>query len=432
MTYQQAVDYLFGQLPMYQRLGPVAYKANLDNTIALSNYFGKPEHSFPSIHIAGTNGKGSVSHILSSILQEAGYKTGLATSPHLKDYRERIKINGHNIGEEYIAGFVLSNRDFFETLQASFFEIGIAMTFNYFSDEQVDIAVVETGLGGRLDSTNILLPEVSVITNIGLDHTLLLGDTLEKIAREKAGIIKKNTPIVLGRMQHEVFQLFSETANALNAPLTVAADLFTLLSSEQIIRNNWSFQKFVIKDKDGMESLIECDLNGYYQQENVLTALSAVSVLNDQGRFQISSEAIMNGLKRVVDNTGLLGRWQQIGERPMIICDTAHNADGMNFVVSQLKSLPYDLLRIVIGMVSDKNTGSILSLLPHDAIYYFCKPDVPRALDTNSLMSVAGEFGLTGPGFDTVQEAFIQAKADASANDLIFVGGSTFVVAEVL
>ena len=432
MTYQQAVDYLFGQLPMYQRLGPVAYKADLNNTIALSNHFGKPEHSFPSIHIAGTNGKGSVSHMLSSILQESGYKTGLATSPHLKDYRERIKIDGHCITEEYITDFVKSNRDFFETLHASFFEIGIAMTFNYFSDEQVDIAVVETGLGGRLDSTNILLPEVAVITNIGLDHTLLLGDTLEKIAREKAGIIKKDTPIVLGRMQHEVFQLFSETANALNAPLTVADDLFTLLSSEQISNNNGSFQKFVIKGKDGKESLIQCDLSGYYQQENVLTALAAVSVLNDKGRFQISSDAIRNGLKRVVNNTGLLGRWQQIGKRPVIICDTAHNADRMNIVVSQLKSQPYDILRIVIGMVSDKDIGSVLSLLPPEAIFYFCKPDVPRGLDISSLMSVAREYGLTGSGFDTVQSAFEQAKADAAANDLIFVGGSTFVVAEVL
>jgi dihydrofolate synthase / folylpolyglutamate synthase len=432
MTYQQAVDYLFGQLPMFQRIGPAAYKANLDNTLALSDYFGNPEKSFPSIHIAGTNGKGSVAHMMASMLQEAGYKTGLATSPHLKDFRERIKIDGQCITQDYVTDFVNTNRDFFDPLKASFFEISIAMTFKYFSDEQVDIAVVETGLGGRLDSTNILMPEVSIITNIGFDHTLLLGDTLEKIAKEKAGIIKRNTPVVIGRMQHNLHPLFSDLARVQNAPLTVASELFTLQSSEQVSFMNKSFQKFSIARNDGVDFHILSDLTGNYQKENVITALAAMSVLNDKGRFCISNDAIQNGLKRSVENTGLLGRWQRIGEKPAIICDTAHNADGMGVVISQLLMQPYKVLRMVIGMVDDKDIGSILSLLPREGSYYFCKPDVPRGLDVNSLLMAAKEYGLAGVGFDTVSGAFAQAKNAASAEDLIFVGGSTFVVAEVL
>ncbi len=432
MTYQQAVDYLLGQLPMYQRIGPVAYKANLDNTIALSHHLGNPEHAFSSIHIAGTNGKGSVAHMLASVLQEAGYKTGLATSPHIKDYRERIKINGHCISKKGVADFVSKNLDFFEPLQASFFEISIAMTFKYFSDEQVDIAVVETGLGGRLDSTNILMPEISVITNIGLDHTALLGDTLEKIASEKGGIMKAGTPVIIGRRQDALFPIFAEKAKTFHAPIIIADELFSLSGSNHVDLGGHFIQEFTIIGKDGHKACYQCDLTGMYQRENVLTALAAISVLNDRGRFVVPDEAIRQGLRRVVANTGIIGRWQQIGKQPSIICDTAHNVDGIRMMVSQLVKQSYSSLRMVIGMVDDKDVGAMLSLFPRNALYYFCRPDVPRGLDVNKLMAAAQTIGMEGKGFESVADALKHAKEEASADDLIFVGGSTFVVAEVV
>lgn len=428
MTYKQTLDYLFSQLPMYQRIGPAAYKANLDNTIALSEYLGKPERNFKSIHIAGTNGKGSVAHMIASVLQEAGYKTGLATSPHLKDFRERIKINGKEIPEKAVISFVHDHKAFFEKLQPSFFEMAMALTFSYFASQKVDVAIVETGMGGRLDSSNIITPELSVITNIGLDHTRFLGDTIPKIAQEKAGIIKQDIPVVIGRTQHETFLVFKETAGAKKAPLYFADNMLSIGAIKHEVQEGRNYMRVSIRNRGNYL----LDLPGKYQAENVLCALAAIDVLKLGGIFILSEDTVRRGLARVIKNTGLKGRWQQIGKNPVIICDAGHNADGITYIVKQLMSIPHTKLHIIFGMVDDKERATILKLLPVNASYYFCRPSVPRGLDASNLQEEAARYGLNGKAYNTVSEALSESKTNAQPTDLIFVGGSTFVVADVV
>ena len=390
---------------MYQRIGKAAYKTDLKNTIGLCKLLGNPEKKFRSIHIAGTNGKGSTSHMLSSILQEAGYKVGLYTSPHLKDFRERIKINGEMISEGEVVAFVDSYNQDFDRIQLSFFEWTVGLAFDYFASQKVDIAIIETGMGGRLDSTNVVIPEVSVITNIGLDHTQFLGDTLSKIAIEKAGIIKAGIPVIIGEHQKEIEQIFISKAKLLKCRIEFASDCPSL---------NY-----------------DCDLKGAYQKANVKTAVVATRRLVECG-WRITDQNIKDGLTKVVKNTGLMGRWQIINEKPLSICDTGHNESGIKYVVDQLDTLSYKKLHIVLGMVSDKSIENILALLPKEAIYYFCKVNLPRAFDTGLLKKQAQLYGLVGENYDSVLSAYNSALQNADKEDMIFIGGSTFVVAEVL
>ncbi len=431
MNYQETLGYLFSQLPMYQRIGPAAYKANLDNTLALSHRMGHPEKTFRSIHIAGTNGKGSVAHMMASVLQEAGYKTGLATSPHLKDFRERIRINGKQIPKSEGVRFVSRHRSFFSQIQPSFFEMTMAMSFQWFAEQKTDIAIVETGMGGRLDSSNIIRPELSVITNIGLDHVQFLGPDLVDIAREKAGIIKKGVPVIIGQRQAAVQHVFEEVASRQEADLTFASDHFTVHGSRTVVINGRPRLVAEVMHQ-GRACGYSTDLTGHYQLHNLVTVLGAFCVLNRTVRMKVPHDAIQSGLQNVVENTGLLGRWQQIGRRPDIICDAGHNAEGIGMVFDQLAGIPHHTMRVVFGMVDDKERASILALLPKRAVYYFCSPSVPRGLDAKKLASDAGFFGMCGKTFNTVQDALAAAKKDASPNDLVFVGGSTFVVAEVV
>ena len=403
MTYQETLDYLFGRLPMYQRTGAAAYKADIGNIVAASKYLENPHTQFKSVHIAGTNGKGSTAHMLASILQEAGYKVGLYTSPHLKDFRERIRINGKMIAEQEVVDFIKESKAIFEEMELSFFEFTVAMAFDYFGKQKVDIAIIETGLGGRLDSTNIIKPELTIITNIGLDHTNLLGNSIEKIAIEKGGIIKENTPIIIGRKRKETNTIFQNIAKEKNAHL--------MYSEPQ---QNYA-----------------TDLKGEYQKENINTAITATQQLQQQG-WIISESNIENGLLKIVANTQLLGRWQTLSEIPHIICDTGHNEDGVKQISKQLKNTKYKQLHFVFGTVNDKNLDGILPLLPKDAIYYFCKANIPRAMNATELKLQAENFQLKGNTFTSVKQALSKAKDNANAADLIFVGGSTFVVAEVL
>lgn len=432
MNYKETVGYLQSQLPMFHRVGAAAYKANLNNTIALSEYLGNPETKFKSIHIAGTNGKGSVANMLASILQAQGYKTGLATSPHLKDFRERIRINGKMIPKREVTNFVKSHKNFFEKLNPSFFEISIALTFDYFAKQNLDIAVIETGLGGRLDSTNIIAPLVSVITNIGMDHMNLLGDTLGKIATEKAGIIKPKVPVVLGKFQPEIHHVFAEMATHHGSEIIIAHELFALVQARTIETERKFFQELLFKNPLGRLVRYKTDLTGGYQQENVATVLATIGLLNQQGVLKVTDEALNDGLAAVMVNTGFKGRWYQVGLRPRIICDTGHNADGLKLVVEQLNDVDYDQLRIVLGLVDDKDTAAILKLFPRKATYYFCKPEVPRGLSVEKLLNAAKSAGLSGKGFSSVMNALRAAKSESGPHDLIFVGGSTFVVAEVV
>ncbi len=432
MTYQDTLHYLFSQLPMFQRIGPAAYKASLDNTHALINYLQNPEKAFASIHIAGTNGKGSVAHMLASVFQAHGMKTGLATSPHLKDFRERIKIDGNAVSKEFVTAFVKMHRAFFEKINPSFFEMTMAMTFDYFATEKVDIAVIETGMGGRLDSSNVILPELSVITNIGLDHVRFLGSTLPDIAREKAGIIKKDIPVLIGKRQgKEVQAVFAEIAARLNAPLTYASDTCSVSSHRYAEKQGVPGMEADIMHEGGKDTFF-LDLTGIYQLENLLTAVAATDILKRNSNFRLYGESIKKGLSSVVKRTGIQGRWQVIGEKPLTICDTAHNREGLQHIVAQLQSLSYRQLRIVFGMVEDKDPSAVLVLLPADAVYYFCKPAVPRGMDAKKLASDASFWGLRGSVFDSVCDALTAAQKEADGHDLIFVGGSTFVVAEVL
>ncbi|MBE7652753.1 bifunctional folylpolyglutamate synthase/dihydrofolate synthase [Tenacibaculum finnmarkense] len=402
MTYQQTLDWMFAQLPMYQKEGKTAFKKDLTNSIALSNELGNPEKKFKTIHVGGTNGKGSTSHLIASVLQEAGYKVGLYTSPHLKNFTERIRINGQEIEQESIIDFISQNKQFLEAQKLSFFEMTVGMAFDYFAKQKVDIAIIEVGLGGRLDSTNIITPEVSVITNIGLDHTQFLGETLPEIAYEKAGIIKDNISVVVGERQKEVEKVFIDKASDCNAEIVFASD------------QDYSYKT---------------DLLGDYQSKNVKTAVKAISQLKD---FVVSEENIKNGLLKVVENTNLKGRWQILQQEPKIICDTAHNKEGLIYTLAQLKNEQYKNLHIVLGVVSDKDLAAILPMFPQNARYYFCKPNIIRGLSEKKLKDTAEVFNLTGDLFGSVNEAFESAKTQANSEDCIYIGGSTFVVAEIL
>ena len=405
MNYQETVSWMFSQLPMYQRQGATAFKKDLTNTLKLSKHLNNPEKTFKTIHVGGTNGKGSTSHMLASILQDAGYKVGLYTSPHLKDFRERIKINGHEVSEEFVIDFIEENKFFFENNKLSFFEMTVGMAFDYFAKEKVDIAVVEVGLGGRLDSTNIITPEVSVITNISLEHTQMLGDTLAKIAFEKAGIIKSNIPVVIGEKHSETKPIFDRFAAEKHSHIIYA-------------------------EEENIE-LLPSDLTGPYQQKNIQTVLATIPILRSIN-FNISEENIKKGLLNVISNTGLKGRWQVLNEHPKVICDTAHNAAGLNYVFKQILSEEFEQLHIVFGVVNDKDLNSIVSILPKEASYYFCRPDVPRGLDADELSRRMKNFGLKGKPYSSVKEAYDKALENAETNDLIYIGGSTFVVAEII
>ena len=428
-SYDTVLDYLYEQLPAYQRKGPAAYKNSLDNTLALDLLYDHPHKSYKTIHVGGTNGKGSVSHMMASVLQHAGYKVGLYTSPHLKDFRERIKVNGVMIGKEDVVWFVNDFRKKNEQLhiEPSFFELTVAMAFDFFRKQQVDVAIIEVGLGGRLDSTNILLPELSVITNIGLDHTALLGDTLETIAAEKAGIIKENVPVVVGTRHPDTTDVFQKKAKEAGALLYFADDFagipqpFLSLSGKQL----FSYEG------DLNYKNIELDLLGNYQRYNLRTVLVALEQLKNTG-WKLDEQSIRRGLSSVIDTTGLLGRWQILGANPKIVCDTGHNVDGITEVLMQLQNTPCEKLHLIIGMVNDKNIDGVLKLLPKEAIYYFTQARLPRALDRKQLKKMGADYGLTGQCYETVEDALKSAKKNASVNDLIFIGGSTFIVAEVL
>ena len=405
MTYQDTLNWMFSQLPMYQRQGKTAFKKDLSNTLKLAEHLNNPENKFKSVHVAGTNGKGSTSHILASVLQEAGYKVGLYTSPHLKDFRERIRINGQEVSKHFVIGFIKRNKDFFEANKLSFFEMTVGMAFDYFAKQNVDIAVVEVGLGGRLDSTNIVIPEVSIITNIGLDHTQFLGDTLEAIAFEKGGIIKPNIPVVIGETQKETAPVFKSLAKSCDSEILFADQL--------------------------VSEVYKSDLIGSYQSKNIKTVIQTVKQLQGKG-FKISKKNIKQGLLKVVKNTGLLGRWQILKERPKVVCDTGHNREGLIYVMQQLSNETFESLHIVFGVVNDKDLRYILDLLPKKATYYFCKPNIPRGLDAEELQQTFSSYKLKGRAYKSVNEAYNSALNNARKDDFIYVGGSTFVVAEII
>jgi len=405
MTYQEILNWMFVQLPMYQKQGKTAYKEDLSNTIALGKHLKHPERQFKSVHVAGTNGKGSTCHMLASVLQEADYKVGLYTSPHLKDFRERIKINGVEVSEQFVIDFITQHKSFLETNKLSFFEMTVGMAFNYFAKQKVDIAIIEVGLGGRLDSTNIITPEVSVITNIGLDHMQFLGNTLSAIALEKGGVIKPNIPVVIGETQKETTPVFNTLAKQNNAAIAYA---------DQEITEDYS-----------------SDLKGSYQTKNIKTVVKTIEVLQSKG-YSISIENLKKGLHQVVNNTKLLGRWQIIQETPKVICDTAHNKEGLSYTMQQLQQESYYQLHIVFGVVSDKDLDSIFSVLPKEAKYYFCKPNVQRGMDVLELQNQFLEKGFKGDAYNSVEEAYTKALSLSNINDVIYIGGSTFVVAEIV
>ena len=431
MTYSEVLEFLYSQLPMFQRTGPAAYKDNLDNTIRLDEMFGNPHQSFKTIHVAGTNGKGSVSHMLASVLQEAGYKTGLYTSPHLKDFRERIRVNGEMIPEEAVVKFteqyLVKNEQ--EKLEPSFFELTVSMAFDYFRAQQVKVAVIEVGLGGRLDSTNIITPEVSVITNISFDHMSLLGNTLSKIAAEKAGIIKKNIPVVIGETSMESSSVFEQFAEKATAPLFFADQVYSADYSMLTLDGKQSLN--IQRNQELIYNDLQLDLLGIYQRYNVPTVLKTIDILNENG-WNLTEEIIRRGIGNTSVNTGLMGRWQIIGYNPLTICDTGHNPAGIKLVVEQIKQTEWKELHMVIGMVNDKDQDEVLTLLPPNAKYYFTKAAIPRAADPEELAAKAEKFGLNGNCYSTVQQALSAAQQNAGLNDLVFVGGSTFVVGEVL
>jgi dihydrofolate synthase / folylpolyglutamate synthase len=405
MNYQETTNWMFNQLPMYQLQGASAYKEDLTNIKMLAEHLGNPECGLKCIHVAGTNGKGSTSHMLASVLQEAGYKVGLYTSPHLKDFRERVKINGKEISEDFVCEFIAKHKDFFEANDMSFFEMSVGLAFDYFASEKTDIAIIEVGLGGRLDATNIITPLISVITNIDLDHTQFLGTKHREIAGEKAGIIKQNIPVIIGEYIEETKAVFLAKAEEKNAPIYFASELIS--------------------------EVFPSDLVGDYQFHNKKTVQQTISVLNNQNKFKVSDENLKSGLLNVIKNTGLQGRWQQLGENPKIICDTAHNQHGLAVVMNQIGKETFENLHIVLGVVNDKDLDSILPLFPKKAHYYFCKPDSSRGLSTEILQKAAEKYDLKGERYDSVQAAFLEAKKNAEKNDFIYVGGSTFVVAEL-
>lgn len=433
-TYKETLNYLYARLPMFTRIGEAALKPDLTNTVELCKRLNNPHKLFKSIHIAGTNGKGSTSHMLAAILQIAGYKTGLYTSPHLKDFRERIRLNGEMIPEEIVVDFVNKQRINIEEIDPSFFEVTVALAFQYFAQKEVEIAVIEVGLGGRLDSTNIISPMVSVITNIGYDHMNILGNTLAQIASEKAGIIKPGVPVVVGERHSETIQNFVGKAKETNSQIIFACDKWTitrsvLQPSNEVLKVH--VETNIAGSSEKVFTGLDLDLTGSYQLKNLATVLSSVSELRKAG-FIISNDHVKTALKQVKKLTGLQGRWQIIKQKPLIICDTGHNEDGIREVLKNIDNYPHTNLHMVIGMVKDKDISKILALLPQKATYYFCSPDIPRAKPAVELKEEASLFGLTGSSYENVAQAFQSAEQNASEDDLIFVGGSTFVVAEVV
>jgi len=435
MQYQETIDYLYTRLPMFSRIGAAAIKPNLDNTIAICAFLGHPEKKIKTIHIAGTNGKGSTSHMLASIFQEAGYKTGLYTSPHLYDFRERIKVNGQMCSQGFVIDFTKKIKPCIEKIEPSFFEITVGMAFDYFVQEKVDIAIIETGLGGRLDSTNVIEPELSIITNIGFDHMALLGNTLEAIAAEKAGIIKKETPVVIGTTDTTTKKVFEAKADKENAPIYFAEDFIEF----KAFQNNWQnalfeFNQPLIHLLDAplfpKNFTIECDLPAKYQAKNLKAVLVATQLLSTMG-WKLTANKVMKALSQIKKNNGLMGRWECIQDRPRVILDVAHNEHGVNALLEQLASLQYHQLHIVTGMVKDKDIQAVLALLPKNALYYFTQSHIPRALPVKELAEQAAAVGLNGHAFEDVNIALKDAIKNANHNDLILVIGSVFLVAEV-
>lgn len=428
MTYQECLDYLYQQLPMYQRIGNAAFKKSLDNIIALCEAMGQPQHQFKSIHVAGTNGKGSSSHMLAAVLQEAGYKTGLYTSPHLKSFTERVRVNGQELPQAYLIRFVEQYEPLFESIKPSFFEMTVALAFKYFAEEQVDVAVIEVGLGGRLDSTNIITPEVSLITNISFDHQSMLGDTIGAIAAEKAGIIKLQVPAVISMRQPEAEEVFVAKAAEVGAPLYFAQDQYTLEMTESTLQRQ-VFQVF--RKGDLYLQNLELDLAGGYQKYNLPGVLQVLEVLQEQKGYTIPEAAIRRGLAHAKSITGLKGRWQVLQQSPLTICDTGHNEDGIRQILLGLEQLHPKQVHLVFGAVNDKDVTKILQMLPPKYKYYFCQANIPRALPVQELVQKAETVGLIGKAYQTVAEAIAAAKANAAPDEVIFIGGSTFVVAEI-
>ncbi|MEZ4961626.1 MAG: folylpolyglutamate synthase/dihydrofolate synthase family protein [Saprospiraceae bacterium] len=431
--YQQTLDYLFAQLPMFHRIGPAAFKKDLGNTLAFCAHLGDPHLKFPSVHIAGTNGKGSVAHMLAAIFTARGKKTGLYTSPHYRDFRERIKIDGQFIPKKTVIDFVEKHRSFSEELKPSFFEWTVALAFDYFAHEKVDIAIIETGLGGRLDSTNVITPLLSIITNIGYDHMELLGDTLPLIAGEKAGIIKQNVPVVIGEMHPETRSVFGQKAKAMNAPIFFADQYYQVELLEKM--EEFSFYKISKAGKTIFEKLA-LQHTADYQQKNLPAVLQAMEILDSHPPYPPlsphSPPDLQTGLKDLVKYAGFIGRWSFISRQPRILCDSAHNEDGIRQAMQGLEKLTYDKLHFVLGLVSDKSPDKVLALLPPSATYYFAKANIPRGLDAGKLKEKAASFGLNGKAYSSVRKALAAAKRKARPGDLIYVGGSIFVVAEVI
>lgn len=424
MTYEETLEYLYNMAPMFQNIGSSAYKEGMENSFSIDEHLNHPHSQYKTIHVAGTNGKGSTSHLLASVLQEAGYKVGLYTSPHLVDFRERIKVNGNPVNKEFVVNFIDENVDFFNSIQPSFFELTTGMAFDYFREQEVDIAVIEVGLGGRLDCTNVISPIISIITNISFDHTNLLGNTLTEIAKEKAGIIKPGIPVVIGEAENEVKNLFKDIEEKHDANFIFADEKKPILSSNLLPSGLWEF------DTHKYPELLD-QLGGFAQEKNAATVLCSIEELILAG-FTIPPKAVYKGFRHVIENTGLMGRWQIMGYSPKTILDTGHNVAGIKYIVRQLKSESYEQLHIVFGMVNDKDISAVLELLPCEASYYFTQAAIPRALPAEELASQAKEFGLIGDSFSTVKEAFLAAKERSSKKDIIFVGGSTFIVADAL
>lgn len=428
MNYQETCEYLFRQMPMFERQGASGYKEGLDNTLKLDEHFAHPHQAYATVHVGGTNGKGSVSHTLASVLQECGYRVGLYTSPHLVDFRERIRVNGKPVSKEYVVDFVDKERSFFEPLHPSFFEVTTALAFKYFRDKKVDIAVVEVGLGGRLDCTNIITPLVSVITNISFDHTQFLGKTLPDIAKEKAGIIKKGVPVIVGESHEETRSVFETKAREMGAPLLFADDVPEVLNAEPTPEGGMHYTTRRLGELYG-------DLGGIYQKNNLNTALYALRELARQGflsQMQKDRYELENGLKNVTANTGLMGRWQTIRQNPLVICDTGHNLGGWQYISRQLSGVKCKQMHIVFGMVDDKDVQGVLQLLPQQAVYYFTQANTKRAVSSTAMMVMANNNGLSGQSYPTVVEAYKAALAAAEADDFIFVGGSSYVVGDFL
>ncbi len=424
MDYKETIEYLFNSAPLFQNIGAGAYKEGLYNTKVLDEHFCHPHLSFKTIHVAGTNGKGSCSHTIASVLQEAGYKVGLYTSPHLVDFRERIRVNGKPISEQYVIDFVEHERAFFEPLHPSFFELTTAMAFKFFADEKVDVAVIEVGLGGRLDCTNIITPDVSVITNISFDHVQFLGDTLAKIAGEKAGIIKPDIPVVIGETTPETKPVFISKAEEQNAPIVFAEEQDEVMGECPLAKGGFDYQTKTF-------GLITAELGGLCQTKNTRTIIEALKQLIGKG-YRITQQNVADGFASVCKNTGLMGRWQKLADKPKVICDTGHNVGGIQYIVKQLELQEYDNLRIVMGMVNDKDISTVLSMMPKHAVYYFTQASVKRAMPCLDFKAKAAEYGLEGDAYPTVKQAYEAALHDASQNDLVFVGGSSFIVADLL